>query len=217
MRCPNCQHKIDKKIKYCPECDCKIKQEDTSRKRNSKKILIAITSVFLIILVGVSGWLIYYFTYQSNDVTTEATTTITRFFDAYCSKDGDANNYLTLTSIDNAPISYEGYQGYCAEKTSYKIIDLVKNDSDMATATVEIKNIDLNSILNDLDKKTFNEDDEVIEYFYSLIQSADVPTRSYTCDVICKQYPTGMKILFNAELSNALLGGFSAYIVGNHE
>lgn len=219
MKCKNCKTKLKLNQKLCPECGYDIKQKDTLKKRNNKKMLITFISVFLIILIGGGIWLIYHLTHQSIDMTSEATTTITRFFDAYCSKSGDANNYLTFTSMDNTPITYDGYQGYCAEKIKYKILDVSKsnNDNKLLTVKVEIQNIDLNAVLNKLNEKTFNNDDEIMEYFYSLIQSVDAPTHTYQCDIKCKEYPTGMKILFDAELSNALLGGYSAYVAGNNE
>lgn len=121
--------------------------------------------------------------------------------------------------MDNTPITYEGYQGYCAEKINYKIIDVSKVDSDseLIIVTVEIQNIDLTAVLNKLNEKSFDNDEEIIQHFYSLIQSDDAPTHTYQCDIKCKQYPTGMKILFDAELSNALLGGYSAFVAGNNE
>lgn len=219
MKCKNCKTKLKSNQKLCPDCGDEIRQNDTLRKRNNKKVLITLISTFLIILIGVGGWFIYHFIHQSIDVTSEATSTITSFFDAYCSKSGDANIYLTSTSMDDTPITYKGYQGYCAEKIKYKILDVSKsnNDNELLTVKVEIQNIDLNVVLNKLNEKTFNNDDEIMEYFYSLIQSVDAPTHTYQCDIKCKEYPTGMKILFDAELSNALLGGYSAYVAGNNE
>ena len=217
MRCKNCKHKTSKTEKYCPNCGCEIITKSTENKIKNKKILIVLVSIFLVVFIACGGLLTYHFIQMNRDTKTEVTTTVTSFFDAYCSKSGDANNYLTFTSVDNTPITYEGYQGYCAENINYKIIDVSKIDSDLVTVTVEIQNIDLNSVLNELDKKTFGSDEEIIEHFYSLIQSDDVPTHIYQCDIKCKQYPTGMKILFDAELSNALLGGYSAFVAGNNE
>lgn len=219
MRCNNCKHKTSKAEKYCPNCGCEIKLKNNESRGKNKKSLIVLISIILVVLIASGGWLTYYFVQKNINTTTEATTAITSFFDAYCSKSGDANNYLTFTSMDNIPITYEGYQGYCAEKINYKIIDVSKidSDSDLITVTVEIQNIDLNSVLNKLNEKTFDSDEEIIEHFYSLIQSDDVPTHIYQCDIKCKQYPTGMKILFDAELSNALLGGYSAFVAGNNE
>ena len=219
MRCKNCKHKTSKTEKYCPNCGCEIITKSNENKRKNKKILIVLVSIFLVVFIACGGLLTYHFIQMNRDAKTEVTTTVTSFFDAYCSKSGDANNYLTFTSVDNTPITYEGYQGYCAEKISYKIIDVSKidRDSELITVTVEIQNIDLNAVLNKLNEKSFDNDEEIIEYFYSLIQSADVPTHTYKCNINCKQYPTGMKILFDAELSNALLGGYSAFVVGNNE
>lgn len=219
MRCKYCGSKIKDGQLFCPKCSCEIKLESTKGKTNNKKMIVGISIILILVLVGIGGWHVYHFVQKSADATTEAKTTITSFFDAYCSKSGDANNYLTFTSMDNTPITYDGYQGYCAEKIKYKILDVSKsnNDNELLTVKVEIQNIDLNAVLNKLNEKTFNNDDEIMEYFYSLIQSVDAPTHTYQCDIKCKEYPTGMKILFDAELSNALLGGYSAYVAGNNE
>lgn len=219
MRCTNCKHKISKVEKFCPNCGCEIKSKNTKSKVNNKKTPIVFISIISIVLIGIGGWYVCHFIQKNVAVTSEAKITITSFFDAYCSKSGDANKYLTFTSMDDTPITYEGYQAYCAEKINYKILDVSKsnNDGELVTVRVEIQNIDLNAVLNKLNEKTFDNDEAVIEHFYSLIQSVDAPTHTYQCNIKCKQYQTGMKILYDAELSNALLGGYSAFIAGNNE
>ena len=197
--------------------DYKNKTKNVDKKRNTKKICISLISVMLVVIIGFGAWLIYHFVANKPNIKLEAETTVVSFFDAYCSKNGDVNDYLIFTSMDNTPITYEGYQGYCAEKIKYKIVEVSEIDDEIITVTVEIQNIDLNAVLNMLNEKTFDNDEKIIEHFYSLIQSSDVPTCKYQCQIKCKQYPTGMKILFDAELSNALLGGYSAYVAGNNE
>lgn len=204
-----------KSEEHFPKGDRQIKQNDNISK-NTKK-LIAPMIILSVILIGVCVCVINYFSQKKINAVSEASTTVINFLDAYHLKSGDANNYLNYPSLFEDPINYEGYQGYCAEKISYKIIDAIENDRNFFTVSVEIQNIDLNAVLNELDEKNFNEDDDIVENFYSLLQSNDVPTRIYECDIVCKQYPTGMKIIFNAELSDALLGGYSSCVTGHNE
>ncbi len=170
------------------------------------------------ILVIIVGLIVSCFTQRSIDYIEVAKIVVSNFLDEYSSKSKNANNYLALTAMNDTPITYEGYQGYCAEKINYEIIGATKseNDSELIIVTVKIENVDLKAILDKLDEKTFENDEEIIESFYSMIQSNNAATNTYQCDIKCKAYPSGMKILFDSELSNALLGGYSAYIVENN-
>ncbi len=243
--CGGCGAEINENEKFCSKCGTKIDEivfaENESKvivnensksktikkvksnktngnKKKNKKILILVICMISIILICSGVWLVYHLSQEHIDYVSEAKTTVITFFDKYSSKSGDANNYLTATSMDDTPITYEGYQGYCAEKINYEIIGATKseNDSELIIVTVKIENIDLKAILEKLDEKTYDNDEKIIESFYSLLQSNNLPTNTYQCDIKCKAYPAGMKILFDSELSNALLGGYSAYIVGNN-
>lgn len=190
-----------------------------NEKKNKTKLkIVELLFILVILLACIIGGIIY-FTQRDDDQFDyiEAKKVVSDFLEAYKTKDSSANTYISGTFADDEIVTYEGYQGCCAEKINYKIIDVSKGDSDseLITVTVEIQNLDLTTVLNKLNEKSFDNDEEIIEHFYSLIQSDDAPTYTYQCDIKCKQYPTGMKILFDAELSNALLGGYSAYVVGN--
>lgn len=214
--CGKCGQQLDKKTGLCIQCDQdKIKHKEKASKKAKNISLFCIIVVLLACIIG--G--IIYFTQRDDDKIncTEAKTVVSDFLEAYKRKDSFANTYFSGTLSNNEMITYEGYQGYCAERISYKIIDTHKNDSNTVTVTVEIENIDLATVLNNLTKTSFDNDEEIIDYFYSTIKSDDVPTKTYECNIKCKEYPTGMKILLDAELSNALLGGYSAYVAGNNE
>ncbi len=211
IRCSKCGNKISKSEKHCSNCG------NVNKSRTSKKIMIILSCFILVVIAGIVGIFIYNSSKKENDIIIESTSTVTKFFEAYSSKNGEANSFLTYTSIGNTPITYEGYQRYCAEIIKYKIKDVKATDKETVTLTIDIENIDIASVLAELDKKTFTTDEEIMECFYLMLQEDDVPTKTYKCNVICKQYPTGVKILYNAELSNALLGGYNALVSGDNE
>lgn len=212
MKCPKCKSKINKDEKFCGNCG----KEIISKNRKMQAI-IACICCFAITLTSVVGCIIYQKVTDTKELEQEAINVVDDFLVAYKNKDENASQYLLNTSLIPSNVTYGEFQGYCAEKINYKIVDVSTNDSDFVVVNVEIENIDLDAVLNELNEKTFDNDEEIIKYFYSLIQSDDAPTCTYQCNIKCKKYPIGMKILFDAELSNALLGGYSAFVAGNNE
>lgn len=193
---------------------------DSSSKK-SKKLLITLVSVGIAILLGVSGWFVFGYLAEEDTTTSAINTTtedakkiVSEFLNAYRAKDGEVGDFLMVTSVSDTSFSYNGYQKLCAEKLDYRIIDAAKSISDTETVlvSVEVENYDLETILNMVEKKALTTDDEILEYFYSIVESINAPTKTYYCNIKCRKFPSGIKIMLDAELSNALLGGYSAYI-----
>lgn len=216
MKCKNCNNKLKKNLKYCDNCGSEIPVK--SEKQKIILTIIACVCCFALIVITLGGYLVYHEISETKKLEQEATKLVEEFLIAYTKQESNLNQYLlTTTSLISSDVNYGEYQSCCAERLDYKIINASKNDSGIITVSVEIENIDFNAVMKKLDETNFSDDDDIVESFYSAIQSSDVPTKTYKCDVKCKKYPTGMKILFDGELSNALLGGYSAYVTGNVE
>ncbi len=180
------------------------------------KVIIACVCCVAMILAIFGGYLIYQNTSGKKVLRKEAINLVDDFLTAYKNEEEDMTKYLSAASLNSEALKYSRYQSFCTFNMSYKILGASVND-ETVIVTVEIENIDLNGILKQLDEKNFRSDEETIEYFYQLIQDDDAPMHTYKCEIKCRQYPTRMKIMFDGELSNALLGGYSAYVTGNVE
>lgn len=176
----------------------------------SKKSLKYIVIVVCIILIFTVLVFVLYPDNNNKDSYGVAETTVMGFLDSYKMMDGNANSYLSNALFNDTQFTYEGYQKYCAERIEYKITG-VKTYEDEHVVSVEINNIDLYSVLNMLNEQNLNEED-MLKRFYQILDEEDVPMKLYCCDIVCKDYPTGMKILLDAQLSNALTGGFSSIV-----
>ncbi len=190
-----------------------IKKKVMNRKT---QVIIACVCCVAVIIASLGGYLIYQTTSGEKALKEEAINIVDAFLNAYKNEEDDMTKYLSAASLNSATFKNSRYQSFCAHRINHKIVDATVNDG-IVIVTVEIENIDLNGLLNQLNEKNFDSDEETIEYFYSLFQASDAPMMTYKCEVTCKEYPTGMKILCDGELSNALLGGYSAYVTGNVE
>ena len=150
---------------------------------------------------------------QKDEMNKIAESTVSEFLTAYQRKDSAAGKYMTITSIGNHEIKYDGLQGMVAEKLTYNIVSSKRDieENEIIYVTVDIKNLNLPEIFATIEMSE-DDPDQLLENLYELIKADNAPQKPYNCIIAVQQYPSGMRIELNAELSNALFGGFNEYL-----
>lgn len=150
---------------------------------------------------------------NSQKLKEDAVSTVRQFLEAYTAKDTAALQYLTINAMDNSAITFEGYQGICASRMTYDIVEQNVVDETTVAVTVNIENIDILAVLKNLEKENLVDEQQILSRFDEMLTAEDVPVKTYSCNVVCKQYEMVMKIRYDANLSNALLGGLSETVM----
>ncbi len=189
-------------------------KKDTYKKGNSNKkalkiaaLVTAICAVVAIVIVLI----VIFIPNKKSPLCEQAEELTAKFFDAYISEEETAIDYLSVSFMEEGN-EYGEYQSACAKKLTYKIIESTEIDEKTCKVTLEVKNISIVKVLEELEKADLTDEEEIIDEFNDLIEDAEADT-VYKFDVLCKEYPTGMKILLNEQMSDAMLGGLSSYVL----
>ncbi|MCL2841860.1 MAG: hypothetical protein FWE28_00100 [Oscillospiraceae bacterium] len=178
----------------------------------SKKIILIAIAILVVICLVLAGFILSF--RGSQRELSEAEQLVDNFLRAYHEKDPRAGMFLTTSVFDDSDMTYDGVQGHLAETLTHTIIGerVDENDPQTIWIDVEVDNIDLAEILRGIENIEETNPNRILDSIEEYVNSPNAPRRTFQASVIVRVYPVGMRIQMNAELSDALLGGFPSYI-----
>jgi len=177
----------------------------------SKKVILITIIILLIISIALTLFIL-----SMPRTLTVAEQFVDDFLSSYQSKDPRTIEFLTISAFDDSDMTFHGLQGYIADTLTYRIISERTDelDIDFIFVDVEIETVDVAEIIRRyIENTTETDPNRIQEKLNNLVNSPNAPRRTFQVPVIVQEFPIGMFVQMNEELSDALFGGFATFLV----
>lgn len=189
-------------------------QGDAPNRCKGRRMVVSLSIGIVVVLAAVAGVLLFRGS-QSSQARREAEQYVDEFLEMYTGKDEDAGNYLMLSLAGPSEMTYHGLQGLLAESLTWKVTGSEETDADARRCVVflKVQNVDMEAILREIEQaQEISAAENLAAELEARITGPDCPRAEYVCGVEVASYPSGLKIIMNESLSNALYGGLNTYV-----
>ena len=135
---------------------------------------------------------------------------VENFLDNYSKQDEQAFEYLNYAS-EIESLNFDGYTGKLAKGISYEIKS-VSREEDNIVVKIIINNYDMKTIFENLQQQNLADENEMISYIDTVLESEDAPKKDYECYAYITNQDDVYKVIMTDTLSNGLFGGLNEYI-----
>lgn len=135
---------------------------------------------------------------------------VENFLDNYSKQDEQAFEYLNYAS-EIESLNFDGYTGKLAKGISYEIKS-VSREEDNIVVKIIINNYDMKTIFENLQQQNLEDENEMISYIDTVLESEDAPKKDYECYAYITNQDDVYKVIMTDTLSNGLFGGLNEYI-----
>lgn len=135
---------------------------------------------------------------------------VENFLDNYSKQDEQTFEYLNYAS-EIESLNFDGYTGKLAKGISYEIKS-VSREEDNIVVKIIINNYDMKTIFENLQQQNLADQNEMISYIDTVLESEDAPKKDYECYAYITNQDDVYKVIMTDTLSNGLFGGLNEYI-----
>lgn len=135
---------------------------------------------------------------------------VENFLDNYSKQDEQAFEYLNYAS-EIESLNFDGYTGKLAKGISYEIKSVSREDDNIVVKII-INNYDMKTIFENLQQQNLADENEMISYIDTVLESKDAPKKDYECYAYITNQDDVYKVIMTDTLSNGLFGGLNEYI-----